>query len=69
MIIQFISIKNRTLYKANEDGTKQKVLKKLPHELMGDGGDGYDNLMVHKDRLYAIRWTDYSLDSFGWNGL
>lgn len=56
-------IKNRTLYKANEDGAKQKVLKKLPHELMGDGGDGYDNLMVYKDRLYAIRWTDYSLDS------
>lgn len=56
-------IKNRTLYKSNEDGTKQKLLKKLPHDLMGDGGDGYDNLMVYKDRLYAIRWTDYSLDS------
>lgn len=55
-------IKDRKLYKANADGTKQKEIKKLPHDQMGQDGDGYDNLIIYKDRLYAIRWTSYSLD-------
>lgn len=54
-------IKNRTLYKASKDGTKQEEIKKLPHQQMGQDGDGYNNLRIYKDRLYAIRWVDYSM--------
>ena len=54
-------IKNRTLYKADKDGTKQKEITQLPHQQMGQDGDGYDNLTIYKDRLYAIRWANYSM--------
>lgn len=54
-------IENRTLYKANKDGTKKEEIKKLPHQEMGDAGDGYSNIKIYKDRLYAVRWINYSM--------
>lgn len=43
-------IKNRILYKANADGTEQKIVKKLPHkQIRQDGEDeGYSNITVYK---------------------
>lgn len=54
-------IKNRILYQAKKDGTGEKEIKKLPHNQMGQDGDGYKNIMVYNGRLYAIRWISYSL--------
>lgn len=56
-------IKNRILYKANADGTEQKIVKKLPHKQINQDGEdeGYSNITVYKNRIYAIRWVNPSM--------
>jgi hypothetical protein len=55
-------IKNRKLYKADVDGTNQKVLKKLPYGQRVQEGDEYSNLTIYKNRLYAIYQASDFLD-------
>lgn len=55
-------LKNRTLYKSNEDGTKQTVVKKLPHKKIEDEYVEYDQLQIYKGRLYGILEEEYSME-------
>lgn len=55
-------IKNRKLYKADEDGTNQKVIRKLPYGQVFQDAEEYSNLTVYKNRLYAIYKASEYLD-------